>query len=334
MKKLVAERDLYEKAAANELGARPERLRLEPSMRHLLNGDPRLTIEYWRVRRPNGGEASARHAPDLFAKVALAFQRFYALELKGKWLAARDTTLPLELDSRTDGIGVYEQCEPEAVDVLVFLVRHQHTVAAPAEQPRESSAEPGIAELQELVGKLVDYLRRLGHTEVPVDRLASERATNDLLFTANTLREALDSIGVRYIGASFYVVCPGTHSPVRQAGKIIEFERLSDVPAELICENEIGEPRRHVTEGNIWLKIGHQAPAMTAPRLLLVGAGFAGLLLAITLVFVLLLDAFTDPLLRKVIISGYSVAVLAALATMFKIYGRDAVEWARQVFKK
>lgn len=330
MKKLVAERDLYERLGERALGTRLERLRLEPAMRRLLSGDPHLTIESWRIRQPNGGEARARNAPDLFRKVSLAFQRFYVLELEGMW-SAEDVSLPIRLDARTDGIEVNEQCQPGAVRGLVTLLR-RYTVAAPALQAESPPSEdPRIAELQALIEKLVDYLRRLGHSEVAVDRLASDKATTDLLFNAKTLNEALGSIGVRYTGASFYILCPKTNSPVRQAGAVVEYERLDDVPPQVSCENESGPPQQHTTRGNIWLRIGPPAQSVTTSHYMLVGSGFGVLLFAATWAFVALLDNYTDPLIRTAINTGFVVALLGMLAAMIKIFGPAVMDLARKL---
>jgi hypothetical protein len=52
-----------------------------------------------------------------------------------------------------------------------------------------------------------------------------------------------------------YVLCPNTQTPVQQDGRDVQFERLADVPDEILCENESGEPQRNATKGNAWLRV-------------------------------------------------------------------------------
>jgi hypothetical protein len=112
-----------------------------------------------------------------------------------------------------------------------------------------------------------------------------------------------------------------------------EFERIRDIPEEIVCENHDGGHRIHKTEGNIWLKVGHETMEETPTRIIWLAVGFVALLTIATFVFVLMLHYFHEPVTRGFIIVGYLLTVLAPLAAIMKIFGREASDWAASLIK-
>jgi hypothetical protein len=290
MKGLREERTRYLTALTEYFGVMPELVHLETPMRGLMN-DPRLRLDVWRVRLPNKTEAGVKHDDSaLFGRLRSGLDRFYALELRGEW---HGDGLPVEvyLDARTDAITIPQQCPVASAQSLSTAIRELHaaapvpeivtfadltseTHAAAATAEAELAAPPAaptaeqiaeIAELRDAVEKLIAYQQRIGASDMSLEMLPSN-APHDLLFDHDRLRTALQKIGVNYLGAMLYVMCPVTAAPVRQGGREILFERTGDIPATIECENEEGNPRTHITEGNIWLRvISPPAPATPHP---------------------------------------------------------------------
>jgi len=280
---LAAERNAYARAVAESLGVTPEPLHLETPMRALMS-DPRLRLEAWRVRRPNGGEASGKREADLFERLRGALDHYYALDLKGKWQAPDGRLLAVQLDTRTDAITIREQCAASEVEALTVTIREHPappppppppepppvTVTETADDippvppppPRTADELAQIAELRALIEKFIAYQQRLGKEKVSAESLPS-KAQADLLFDYETLEKALRTVGVRFLGATLYVMCPGNGEPVRQNGQVMRFESLEAIPEKIECHNEEGPPKEHFTKGNVWIEI--IAPKEPAP---------------------------------------------------------------------
>ena len=323
MPALLAERDIYLREVSALLNIHPEPMRLEPAMRALLS-DKRLMLRYWMVRTPDGGELSGKGEPGLFERARLGFERFYALELRARWKASHTSDLIVWMSARTDAIDVRTQCPPVAVEEFISVVcdhidaAPQVTVAAVPEPDVRSDEDTRVTELKALLEKVVEYQRRLGE-DVAITR-PSRQTTADLLFTPDTLEEALNRFGVRSLGLTLYVMCPRTATPVRHDGHIVEFERPSDVPIEVTCENE-SETRLHPTKNNIWLKVGSGTTgAGSSPRTAWIL--FVVFFAALTWFFVWLRDTYPDQ--QWFILLGCLLAVLAPVAAIRWIYGGRA----------
>jgi hypothetical protein len=327
MHALAAERDQYVRAVAALLPVTPEPVRLEPAMRVLM-ADDRLTLDSWRLRTPTGGILRGSRQADLFAKVKAGFATYYALEFAGDWKPTPDAVLRLKMDARTDAITIPEQGAPERAKDIIALVREQ--TAVPEEEAREPS-DASSAEQRALVEKLVAYERRLGRTDIPVNNIRGKETTSDLLATPATLEEALGKVGVRFLGAMLYVLCPNTQTPVQQDGRDVQFERLADVPDEILCENESGEPQRHATKGNAWLRVGHRPPAGTFYLIYSAWTAFLLFLPLATWFFTWLRALYPDQ--RWFITGGYLVSLVAPLAAIVRIYGRRNVQAAARLLQ-
>lgn len=382
MSELVAERDRIARAVAEILGASPELLHLETAMRELMSDD-RLRLEAWRVRRPGGGEASGKREAELFEKIRPGLDLFYALELKGKWRISAEQTVTVNLDTRTDAITVLDQC-PRAFDESLVATIRQHLADAAVpvpvpvpvvqpvveeseETPHATTAPPPmsvekmaeLAELRALVEKLIAYQQRLGQTEVAIQRLPGKTKV-DLLSDSETLQKALEIVGVRYLGAVLYVMCPATGTSVHVGGREVVFERVSDIPETVLCENEEGEQKTHFTAGNIWLRVigpTPQQPAaapepQSAPPPTAVVANteqeerahrrirrawmyYVVAFFPITLFFVWLLDTY--PGLTWFIVPCFIIMALGPVAWIWQTYGPAAFEgvtkWLPSLFK-
>ncbi len=342
---LMAERDLYEVLTAKVLGVRPKRVRLEPPMHELLR-DGRQKVSLWRVRLPGGGDLGGTAAPGLLSNIQLVLQGFYALRVKGEWAPEGDELFPVDLDSRTDSIKVFDQCGVEVVDGFLAVVREEVAERAIRRQapPPDADASTGNGaedettkdedfDLRALVERLLAYLRELGHFEVPVEGIDSDEARRDLKTTKLTLNEALDAVGVKFAGATYYVLCPETQKPVRQGGQDVLYERLRDVPKELDCDNHLGGKRTHKTADNVWLRVGQVGDRGTLKAFLLAAAASVGLIAAGTLSFVWLLDVFTQPDQQQMIRAGFGLAMTVMCAFIVKIYGQEAVGFARRMYQ-
>lgn len=250
MRALLAARDEHVRALTDLLGVAPTLVHLEAAMRALMT-DHRMTLSSWRIRPAIGGILSGQKQADLFERVRPGLEKYYALELAGEWTAVEDRTLSIGLDARTDAVTIKEQCARRTTTSLLAALREQAGEATEG-APSRSAAE---AQARGLVEKVVTYQRQLGHTDTPLERLASKEATGDLLFTAATLQEALEHVGLGNTDAAFYISCPTTQRPVRYDGRELRFDRLSDIPEEVRCENESDTPRMHPTKGNIRVRI-------------------------------------------------------------------------------
>jgi hypothetical protein len=327
---LLAERDLYLEAVASLLHVRPEPLRLEPAIRALL-ADKRMILRYWMVRTPDGGELSGKGEPGLFERARLGFERFYALELRGRWKPAPTKDITIWMSARTDTIDVRTQCEPALVNDFLSAVYDQIEGAPPVTTAslQEVSSEPEDSkrhtELKALLEKVVEYQRRLGE-DVAIAH-PSRQTTNDLLFSPATLQEALDRFGVRSLGLTLYVMCPRTRTPIRQNGHIVEYERPGDVPSEIACENE-GEIRTHPTKDNVWLNVGTPtSKSGTSPRLAWIA--FGTFFAALTWFFVWLRDTY--PKQQGFLLVGYLLGALAPIAAIRWLYGDRAFAAAAEM---
>jgi hypothetical protein len=345
MRALAAERDLYLRATARLLRAIPEPVRLEPAMRSLMTNEL-LALHSWRVRLSTGDILTGKGQTDLFSKVRAGLDKYYALELAGEWKVALDTTVTVKIDARTDAITIKEQCPPARVETLIAFVR-QHSASETDQGKEQSTAEDvksapppvaqtaetdaRIAELRSTVERLIAYQRRLGHTDMAVARLATKEATNDLLVTPATLHEALDKVGVRYLGATLYVLCPRTLRPVQQNGAEAEFERVADVPDEIVCDSHDGDPQRHVTKGNVYLRVGHEEPRTSFYVVYLAWLAFLLLLPLATWFFVWLRGKYPEQ--QTFIIGAFLVSLLAPVAAITRIYGKQNVQAAARILQ-
>ncbi|MHB0969383.1 MAG: hypothetical protein ACYC7A_07995 [Thermoanaerobaculia bacterium] len=328
---LLAERDIYLHEIAELLKIRPEPIRLEPAIRALLM-NKRMTLRYWLVRTPEGGELSGKGEPGLFERARLGFERFYALELRGRWKATPTVDVMVWMSARTDAIDIRAQCDPAVLGELTSIVREQidaaPEVAVEVPSPAGSTAKDGrLAELKALLEKVIEYQRRLGE-DVAVSH-PSRRTTSDLLFAPETLREALRLFGVRSLGLTLYVTCPRTGTPVRQDGRIVAFDRLDEIPEEILCENE-GEVRRHPTKENVWLKVGPGIEGdELSPRVAWILYALA--LTGLTAMFAWLRDRF--PSQQWIILIGFMLAVLAPVAAIYRTFGKRAFSAAFEVVR-
>lgn len=328
---LIAERELYANAIVAFFGVRPEPVHPEPAMRRLFS-NARLTPGRWRIRLPNGGEILSVGVPGLIQKIRLAFERFYALELRGTWTVAEEQ-INVRIDARTEAIGVFSQCSPTLTRELLEIVRRRAeaerpTVKTQGPQPQpdagsSSGNAPRFGKLRDIVGKVVAYERRLGHADVPVERLASREAVGDLLFSITDLLEALDKVGVRYLGATLYVICPITRTAAWWNGRMVEFSD-GKIPETIDCDNE-GRKHTHDTKGNLWLRTGHDQSKEKGLRYW-IWIPILVYLALVTVLFIVLRHAFPD--LAGFITAGYVIVVMPAIAATIWIYGPDNVKKA------
>jgi hypothetical protein len=116
------------------------------------------------------------------------------------------------------------------------------------------------AEQRSLVSRSIAYHRRLGRTVVTPKQLGSKEATDDLLFKAKDLEDAIEAVGVTHAEATFIVLCPETNRPVQQGGVEFHCKRPSEIPDTLRCENVPASPHLVPTAGNIRLQIHRGRP--------------------------------------------------------------------------
>jgi len=349
---LIEERDIYVSEVARLLHVQPEPLHLEPAIRSMLK-NKRLTLASWMVRTPKGGHLRSKGEPGLFEKLQLGLLRFYALELKGDWKVSEKFDATVWMNARTDAIDIRTQCEPALVADLISTVsqsiqeepqRTSSDALEPSGTVDDGSAEetgetgsPGSSNRavdenvkrnsrKILLEKVVEYHRRLGE-DVDISH-PRRQSTTDLLFNAKTLEEAIGEFGVRYLGVTFYILCPRTTSPVRIAGRMTQYETVEEIPERVDCENG-DETHSHQTKGNVWLKIGpEQAMNGKQPRwmLVIVALVFAILFAALSWFFAGLRNAY--PGQERFILFTWAFAALAPVVAIRWLWGRSAFEGA------
>jgi hypothetical protein len=248
----------------------------------------------------------------------------------------KDSEVTVWMSARTDAIDIRTQCEPSALEDLFARVwqnapalQHEPEPEIP-EQPDEAD-EDARTSRRALLEKVVQYHRRLGE-DVDIAHPGRE-TTNDLLFNPQTLEEALSEMGLRHLGVTFYVMCPRTSKPVQQNKRTIEYERWSEIPEEISCENE-PEIRLHSTKNNTWLKVGPHSdvPAFSYTVIAMWSAAFVVFLALDTLFFVWLRDVY--PKQQLFILASWILVNLAPVGAIYLIYGPSAFKAAGEFLRE